>query len=117
MYIIPTLILPQEPERLVCVLYYLYYYKSATNIHLSPVIVEQLVWKAACATGAAPTYFHPCGRFLDGGMIANNPTLDVLTEVREYNLRLKATVSLHCIHSIKDTEQKIKWLIREHVRV
>ncbi len=78
--------------------------KSATNIHLSPVILEQLVWETARATGAAPAYFHPCGRFLDGGLISNNPTLDVLTEVREYNLRLKATVSLYCIHSIHRTK-------------
>lgn len=28
-------------------------------------------------------------RYLDGGLIANNPTLDTLTEIREYNLAMK----------------------------
>ncbi|XP_051170962.1 85/88 kDa calcium-independent phospholipase A2 [Leptopilina boulardi] len=52
---------------------------------------EQLLWKAARATGAAPSYFRAFGRFLDGGLIANNPTLDAMTEIYEYNLALKAT--------------------------
>ncbi|XP_066992758.1 85/88 kDa calcium-independent phospholipase A2 [Anabrus simplex] len=50
---------------------------------------EQLMWRAARATGAAPSYFRAYGRFLDGGLIANNPTLDVLTEIHEYNLALE----------------------------
>lgn len=31
------------------------------------------------------------GRFLDGGLISNNPTLDTLTEIEEYNLALYMT--------------------------
>ncbi|XP_078286737.1 85/88 kDa calcium-independent phospholipase A2 isoform X2 [Rhinoraja longicauda] len=50
---------------------------------------DQLVWRAARCGGAAPTYFRPMGRFLDGGLLANNPTLDAMTEIHEYNQSLK----------------------------
>uniref|UniRef100_A0A3P8P295 phospholipase A2 n=1 Tax=Astatotilapia calliptera TaxID=8154 RepID=A0A3P8P295_ASTCA len=50
---------------------------------------EQLVWRAARSSGAAPTYFRPMGRFLDGGLLAINPTLDAMTEVHQYNKALK----------------------------
>ncbi|XP_063331845.1 85/88 kDa calcium-independent phospholipase A2-like [Pelmatolapia mariae] len=53
---------------------------------------EQLVWRAARSSGAATTYFRPMGRFLDGGLLANNPTLDAMTEVHQYNKALKAEV-------------------------
>lgn len=53
---------------------------------------EQLVWRAARSSGAAPTYFRPMGRFLDGGLLANNPTLDAMTEIHQYNKALKAQV-------------------------
>lgn len=43
------------------------------------------MWRAARSSGAAPTYFRPNGRFLDGGLLANNPTLDAMTEIHEYN--------------------------------
>ena len=54
---------------------------------------EQLIWKAARSTGAAPTYFRTFGQFMDGGVMSNNPTLDVLTEIHEYTLGLKFRVS------------------------
>ncbi|XP_052261782.1 85/88 kDa calcium-independent phospholipase A2-like isoform X1 [Dreissena polymorpha] len=50
---------------------------------------EQLIWKCARCSGAAPTYFRAFGQFMDGGMISNNPTLDLLTEIHEYNTGLK----------------------------
>lgn len=49
---------------------------------------KQLLWKAARATGAAPSYFRAFDYFLDGGLIANNPTLDAMTEIHEYNMAL-----------------------------
>ncbi|CAG9864303.1 unnamed protein product [Phyllotreta striolata] len=57
---------------------------------LPPPPEEQFVWQVGRATGAAPTYFRAFGRFLDGGLIANNPTLDALTEIHEHTLALKA---------------------------
>ncbi|XP_018426544.1 PREDICTED: 85/88 kDa calcium-independent phospholipase A2 [Nanorana parkeri] len=50
---------------------------------------EQLVWRAARSSGAAPTYFRPMGRFLDGGLLSNNPTLDAMAEIHDYNTCLK----------------------------
>ncbi|XP_047534908.1 85/88 kDa calcium-independent phospholipase A2 [Vanessa atalanta] len=60
---------------------------------LSPPLppAEQLVWQAARATGAAPSYFRSSGRYLDGGLIGNNPTLDALTELTELSYALEAT--------------------------
>ena len=54
----------------------------ARHFYLFP---EQLVWRAARGSGAAPTFFRCMGQFLDGGLIANNPTLDALTEIHRYN--------------------------------
>uniref|UniRef100_A0A8C3YKR4 85/88 kDa calcium-independent phospholipase A2 n=1 Tax=Catagonus wagneri TaxID=51154 RepID=A0A8C3YKR4_9CETA len=61
--------------------------RFSQNINLKPPAQpsEQLVWRAARSSGAAPTYFRPSGRFLDGGLLANNPTLDAMTEIHEYN--------------------------------
>ena len=50
------------------------------------------MWRAARSSGAAPTYFRPMGRFLDGGLLANNPTLDAMSEIHHYNKALKAEV-------------------------
>eukprot|EP00794_Sanderia_malayensis_P008938 gene8938-9891_t len=46
---------------------------------------ELEMWRAARCSGAAPTYFRAMDRYIDGGLIANNPTLDVLAEIHKYN--------------------------------
>lgn len=52
---------------------------------------DQLIWQAARATGAAPTYFRASGPFIDGGLVSNNPTLDTLTEIHQCNQAYIAT--------------------------
>ena len=60
------------------------------------------IWEAARATSAAPTYFEAFqNKFLDGGLMANNPTLDSMTEVyshaRKEGLQ---TVKIGCVISL-----------------
>lgn len=43
---------------------------------------DELVWRVARSTGAAPSFFSKFEHYLDGGLIANNPTLDLLSEVQ-----------------------------------
>lgn len=47
------------------------------------------LWQAARSSGAAPTYFRPMGLFVDGGLMSNNPTVDILTEIFKYNKALR----------------------------
>ena len=51
---------------------------------------SQLIWKAAKASGAAPSFFRPEGCFVDGGILSNNPSMRLLTEITEYNLAQRA---------------------------
>ncbi|CAL1282723.1 unnamed protein product [Larinioides sclopetarius] len=62
---------------------------------------DQLIWQAARATGAAPTYFRPTGAYIDGGLISNNPTLDAMTEIHQCNQALMATGQTDQISNIK----------------
>ena len=46
---------------------------------------ERRVWEAARASSAAPFHFTAFNDyFLDGGLLANNPTLDAMTEITNY---------------------------------
>ena len=49
---------------------------------------ERKLWEAMRASSAAPTYFAAFDKFLDGGVMANNPTLDAMTEMVQ---QMKAT--------------------------
>lgn len=84
--------------------------------------MEQIVWQAARSSGAAPTYFEKFDRFMDGGLVANNPTLDTLTEIFERNLALKqegrqdevtnisVVVSLGCgMQPVEDLDVDVVW--------
>jgi patatin-like phospholipase/acyl hydrolase len=58
-----------------------------------------LLWKAARCSSAAPTFFaNVDGKFVDGGLIANNPTLDLLAEVQLHNSAAKYAVGTYLLH-------------------
>ncbi|XP_052233051.1 85/88 kDa calcium-independent phospholipase A2-like [Dreissena polymorpha] len=46
---------------------------------------KQLIWEVARSTSAAPIFFHPYRQYFDGGLLSNNPTLDILTEIHKFN--------------------------------
>lgn len=48
------------------------------------LILDQLTWLAIRSSCSAPSYFRSTGRYLDGGLIANNPTLDAMSEIHKH---------------------------------
>lgn len=61
--------------------------KSLTNVEnyvLDENDQDPYLWQAVRASGAAPFFFKPYGPYLDGGIISNNPTMDILTEFHNY---------------------------------
>lgn len=46
-----------------------------------PGPTRRKVWEALLASSAAPTYFPAFESFLDGGLMANNPTLPAMTDI------------------------------------
>lgn len=81
------------------------------SLFLPSFPTEQLVWRAARSSGAAPTYFRPIGRFLDGGLLANNPTLDAMTEINDYNRALIRKVCMHHLGGFADVAFDVSDLI------
>ena len=74
-------------------------YGSARNNQKAPS--ERKLWEAACATGAAPSHFPAFqGIFLDGGLMANNPTLEALVEIFSEAKKANQEVELGCVLSI-----------------
>ena len=62
---------------------------------------ERKVWEAARASSAAPYYFDPFKkRLIDGGVMANNPTLDSLMEIFRQGKGEGKTVNIGLVLSI-----------------
>ena len=62
---------------------------------------ERKVWEAARASSAAPYYFDPYKkRLIDGGVMANNPTLDSLAEIFHQGEWEGKTVNVRLVLSI-----------------
>ena len=66
---------------------------AKTGKHFEPVpkMKDTPMWEGCRASAVAPTYFRPRGRFIDGALVANNPTLDTIMEIERYNRELAKT--------------------------
>ena len=54
------------------------------------------VWRVARYTSAAPTYFTECDEYVDGGLMANNPSQEGLKAIRDFypSIHIALVVSL-----------------------
>ena len=48
------------------------------------IFYAELVWKVARSTSAAPYHFTEFEGYIDGGMLANNPSVEALTKIQDY---------------------------------
>ena len=85
-------------DRNPCQLHLMTNYGVSRDGQLGPT--ERKVWEAARITSAAPLYFLSFEKFIDGGLMANNPTLDTMVEMTKqariegHSLKLRCVLSL-----------------------
>lgn len=77
---------------------------------------DQLVWKVAAATSAAPTYFAPvqlgdADSHVDGGVWGNNPAMVGVTEAVRYGRRSLSEIRLL---SVGTTSKSLQFKSHEH---
>ena len=69
---------------------------------------------AARVTSAAPVHFKQFGKYVDGGLKANNPSMSALTRIHQYysdqekkKYKISCVVSLGCGKFRKQTQQPL----------
>ena len=80
--------------------------RNPTELHLfrnygDQKETEMMVWEVARCSSAAPVYFTAYqDKYVDGGVMANNPTLDAMTEIIDQGDREKENVKICLVVSI-----------------
>ena len=92
--IITTTIATVSPNKL----HLMTNYGEARDGQLGPK--QRKVWEALVASSAAPTYFPPFDIFLDGGLLANNPTLASMADIFKRGKKERKEVKLGCVLSL-----------------
>lgn len=60
----------------------------------------ELVWKVARYTSAAPMNFSECDNYVDGGVLANNPSEYGLTAIQNFHRENHLKLSIACVVSL-----------------
>ena len=58
------------------------------------------VWKVARYTSAAPLYFSSKDGYLDGGLLADNPTEDALTAIQSFYRKRQMQIPISLVVSL-----------------
>ena len=58
------------------------------------------MWKVARYTSGGPIYFTPLDDYVDGGVLANNPSAGGLTRIQEYYFSKKQKLPISLVVSI-----------------
>ncbi len=68
---------------------------------------ERKIWETARISSAAPTYFMSYDHFIDGGLMANNPTVDAIVEMNDQSMKLNGQpLKLSCVLSMGSGQDK-----------
>ena len=65
----------------------------------SPPLAEP-IWKVARYTSAAPMYFTECDNYVDGGVLANNPSESALAAIQKFYRERDSRLPIACVVSV-----------------
>ena len=96
-------------DRIPCELHLVTNYGEARNGQKGPK--ERKVWEAALMTTAAPVYMKPFeGKFIDGGVMVNNPTMDAIVEILHESDKEGKPAKLGCVLSLGTGKPPVQYV-------
>ena len=96
-------------DRIPCELHLVTNYGEPRNGQKGPK--ERKAWEAGLMTTAAPVYMKPFeGKFIDGGVIVNNPTMDAIVEILRESDKEGKPAKLGCVLSIGTGKAPVQYV-------
>ena len=96
-------------DRIPCELHLVTNYGEARNGQKGPK--ERKAWEAALMTTAAPVYMKPFeGKFIDGGVMVNNPSVDAIVEILRESDKKGKPAKLGCVLSLGTGKAPVQYV-------